>query len=150
MANATIIKSSNRDLILELLTEECLCKTELQQIIGLSWGTVTHHLQKLETANAVFSLCYMGRTYYVTNPCLSRSSCIKQVPLVHKILGSLADGPAGPSDVARAVDCQPGIASRHLKALELEGIVERDRSYHPRFWVKFAQTPKPRSLHQAS
>lgn len=129
-----------RDEIVNALHREPgLTKTQLCQLLDLSWGTISHHVRLLEADGIVERRILRHRARLFTRG--TPADKIAASPVVHDPLAA---------PILQAVVTNPGIGIRHLAArmsvdrrairrhLDLlidSGLVAQTRAYRPQFFV---------------
>jgi len=107
--------------------------SELARGMDVSWGTLLHHLDKLEAAALVTSTHAGGRKCYF----LPGATATEDRPILTALQGRTArrlteyfqaHPGAAQSDAARELGLSPAIVSWHLQRLAAAGVVERARS----------------------
>lgn len=106
--------------------------SQLSRSLELSWGTLLHHLRKLEDANLVTSEETQGkRCFFLPGQVSSEERSILPAlenEKARKIAEFYAANPgASQSEAAEALGYSPALISWHLNKLEEAGVVERER-----------------------
>lgn len=112
-------------------------KSQICRVTGLSWGTVTHHLRVLQSANLVRCFHVGRRAHFATVEEVRTNRLGRALFLPHAqtILRLMEEGEVlGPAALAQRLDLSAKVIRRHCQMLIEDGHLATDGEYHPRFW----------------
>lgn len=145
------------EMVNALRHEPGLTKSQLCRFLGLSWGTISHHVRRLEAEGFIVRRAMYGRRRLFvadTAPDHMVTSQLARNPVITRLLNRLDETPCiGVQALARGLAVDRRIVRRNLDLLIDVGLVQQTRDYHPRFFVSerqralaiIAQAKKPPS-----
>lgn len=135
--------SPSRTELLHIIHERPgLTKSELSKASGLSWGTVTYHLDVLKESGSIHPLKDSGRLRIFPPgipPEEIRWISALRLELGKKIAQELAQtGSAQAYELAEALDASSKVIRRHLHAMHEAGTLKKTGSIRPRYELRSA------------
>lgn len=135
--------ATRQEIVHTLRHEPGLTKSQLCRFLGLSWGTISHHMRRLEKEGFVVrKMIYGRRRLFVadTRPDEMVTSQLVRNPVISQLLDCLDENPGiGVQALARALSVDRRKIRRHLDRVIDVGLVQQTRDYHPRFFVSERQ-----------
>lgn len=127
------------EIINTLRHEPGFTKSQLCRFLGLSWGTISHHVRLLEGEGAIVGRALHGRRRLFvahTRPDDMVNTQLARNPIVPRLLDLLDGTPGvGIQALAGELSVDRRIVRRNLDVLIDAGLVQQTRDYHPRFFV---------------
>ena len=114
-----------------------LTKSQLCRVLALSWGTISHHVKRLEEEGLLARIRVRHRLRCFLRPVgpLAQNPLAYE-PLLVPILQTVADTPGiGIRDLVTSVEASRHTIRRHLDLLIASGLVAQTRAYRPQFFV---------------
>lgn len=114
-------------------------KSFLCRETNLSWGTVHHHVSKLESWGLIQSRRIGSLRVFVAadEPLAQMGGALLFSPGARRVLTHLRqEGVASPKSIQKALAIGRVAVRRYLDVLLAEELICTDGEYHPRFWAR--------------
>lgn len=127
------------EIVNALRLEPGLTKTQMCQLLDLSWGTISHHVRLLEAAGRIERRTLRRRTRWFAQG--TPAARIATSPIIHDalavpILQAIVDNPGiAIRHLAASMSVDRRAIRRHLDLLIDSGLVAQTRAYRPQFFV---------------
>lgn len=139
MSGLDTIEDTREHLLMQVREEPGLTKTELCKRVGLAWGTVYYHVNRLQKAGIV-NVIEDGSSTRVFDACIPSEDM--------RLIGSLRreysknivrflsqNGGIQMCDLVKDLGVSRKIVRRHLSALSESGALQRGEGSRPRYWA---------------
>jgi predicted transcriptional regulator len=131
--------AKRRQVLLALAGEPGCTKSELVECLGIPWGTLSHHLRRLESERRVVKRKIFGATrWYVwgTTSFEMELHPLLREPNVHLLVQGVRSRPGiGIQSLANQLSLNPKSVRRLVRCLVHIEVLQASDEYHPGFTV---------------
>ena len=120
-----------------LAHEPGLTKAQLCRLLDLSWGTIAHHVRRLDLDGVLVRRTVRHRTrFFLVRDASLDVHPLSFEPLVAPLLDAVVRNPGiAIRELSAAMSVDRRTIRRHLDLLIDSGLVAQTRDYRPRFFV---------------